>query len=147
LNRTALGAIDTIEVVDDGLGMTMADAKTGFGNLGGSWKQYEKQTRRDKRILHGKQGQGRFRAFAVCENLSWHTVYALNGSLREFKITGNTSNKRQFTISDEKPRKGKATGTTVTLSNVIQNQGGLDSDRAVSELNKLLALYLKQYPA
>ncbi len=146
VNRNTLGAIDTIEVVDDGLGMTMADAKTGFGNLGGSWKQYEKQTRRDKRILHGKQGQGRFRAFAVCENLTWHSVYADSGVLREFKITGNTSNKRQFTISDEKPSKGKTTGSTVTLSNVIQNQGGLDGERAVPELNRLLALYLKQYP-
>jgi hypothetical protein len=149
LNRSPLGAIDTIEVIDDGLGMTRADAKAGFGNLGGSWKQYEKQTRRDKRILHGKQGQGRFRAFAVCENLSWHSTYAAEGSLREFKVTGTTSNKRQFTISDEKPKKGKvtATGTTVTLSNIIQNQGGLDQERAVPELNKLLALYLMQYPA
>ena len=121
--------------------------KTGFGNLGGSWKQYEKQTRREKRLLHGNQGQGRVRAFAVRENLSWHSVYAANGSLREFKIAGNTSNKRQFTISDEKPRKGKATGTTVTLSNVIQNQGSLDLEDAVPELNKLFALYLKQYPA
>jgi len=149
LNRSPLGAIDTIEVIDDGLGMTMADARAGFGNLGGSWKQYEKRTRRDKRILHGKQGQGRFRAFAVCENLSWHSTYAVEGSLREFEVTGTASNKRQFTISYEKPKKGKATatGTTVTLSNVIQNQGGLDQERAVPELNKLLALYLMQYPA
>jgi hypothetical protein len=66
--------------------MTMADAKAGFGNLGGSWKQHEKQTRRAKRILHGKQGQGRFRAFAVCENLSWQSTYAGDDGLREFTM-------------------------------------------------------------
>lgn len=72
--------------------MTMADAKAGFGNLGGSWKQYERQTRCDNRILHGKQGQGRFRAFAVCENLSWNSTYAADGGLREFKVTGKADN-------------------------------------------------------
>ena len=148
LNRNVLGGIDSIDIVDDGLGITMADAKTGFGNLGGSWKRNNRQTRRDRRILHGKQGQGRFRAFAVCANIIWQTTYAENESLREFKITGTTGNKRQFIISDERPCDSKlsATGTTVTLSNIIQNQGGLEHDRALKELNKHLALYLKQYP-
>jgi len=59
LNRTALNAIDTIHVLDNGLGITMEDAKAGFGHLGGSRKKLERQSRRDKRILHGKQGQGR----------------------------------------------------------------------------------------
>src|SRR5437868_1632516 len=100
LNRNALAALDSIEVVDNGLGITMADAQAGFGHLGGSWKQHEKQTRRDKRILHGKQGQGRFRAFALCERVEWDSVYLGNGSLKQFKIIGNSTNKREFTITD-----------------------------------------------
>jgi hypothetical protein len=102
VNRSALNAIDTIHVVDDGHGIMMEDAKAGFGHLGGSWKKLEQQSRRDKRILHGKQGQGRFRAFALCEKAEWVSVYAANGSLKEFTITGTTQNKRRFTISDEK---------------------------------------------
>jgi hypothetical protein len=146
LNRNGLGSIDTIDVVDNGLGITMTDAQAGFGHLGGSWKMHEHQTRRDKRILHGKLGQGRFRAFALCERVEWDSVYLGNGSLKQFKIIGTSSNKREFTITDEKPSNSNGTGTTATLSNLIQQQGSLDTDRAVPELNKLLALYLKQYP-
>lgn len=146
LNRSALNAVDTIHVVDNGLGITLDDAKAGFGQLGGSWKKHERQSRRDKRILHGKQGQGRYRAFALCEKAEWESVYAANGSFKEFTITGTTQNKRRFTISDEKPSTRSNTGTRVILSNIIQQQGSLDADRAVTELNRLLALYLKQYP-
>jgi hypothetical protein len=146
LNRNTMDSIDTIQVVDNGLGITMADAQAGFGHLGGSWKQFEKQTRHDKRILHGKQGQGRFRAYALCERAEWDTVYLDNGSLKQFKIVGDTFNKRQFTVSDEKPSTAQHTGTTVTLSNLIRQQGSLHPDRAIAELNKVLALYLKQYP-
>lgn len=102
LNRNSLNAIEIITVIDNGLGITMDDAREGFGHLGGSWKKLERQSRRDKRILHGKQGQGRYRAFAVCERAEWESVYLSNGSLREFKIIGTAQNKRQFTITDEK---------------------------------------------
>jgi hypothetical protein len=146
LHRNRLNAIDSIEVTDNGLGITMADAQDGFGHLGGSWKLGERQTRRDKRILHGKQGQGRFRAFAVCERVEWESVYLANGSLKEFRIIGTSQNKRQFTITDEKPSKRDGTGTIAALSNVIAQESSLDPDRAVPELNRLLALYLKQYP-
>jgi HSP90 family molecular chaperone len=90
LNRTALNAIDTIHVIDNGLGITMEDANAGFGHLGGSWKKAERQSHRDKSILHGKQGQGRYRAFALCEKAEWESVYVANGSLKEFTITGTT---------------------------------------------------------
>jgi hypothetical protein len=146
LNRNSLNAIESIHVIDNGLGISMVDAQEGFGHLGGSWKKLERQSRRDKRILHGKQGQGRYRAFALCENAEWESVYISNGSLREFTITGTTQNKRRFTISDEKQSTRDGTGTTVRLTNIITQQGSLDADRAVTELNRLLALYMKQYP-
>ncbi len=146
INRQGLTAIDTIQVVDNGLGITLADAQAGFGHLGGSWKKSERQSKRDGRILHGKQGQGRYRAFALCEKAEWRSTYLANGSLREFTITGAADNKRRFVISDEKAGNREGTGTTVTLSNVIPQQRSLESDRAVTELNRLLALYLNQYP-
>src|ERR1035437_3274403 len=137
LNRNSLNAIETINVIDNGLGITPDDAREGFGHLGGSWKKLERQSRRDKRILHGKQGQGRYRAFAVCERAEWESVYLSNGSLREFKITGTTQNKRQFTIPDEKQSTHAGTGTTVRLTSIILQQGSLDPDRAVIELNRI----------
>jgi HSP90 family molecular chaperone len=132
LNRNRLDAIDNIVVVDNGLGITMSDAQTGFGRLGGSWKRTERQTMRDKRILHGKHGQGRFRAFAVCDRIEWDTSYLSNGSLKEFTIIGTTQNKRQFTITDEQPGTRDGTGTIVTLSSIIARQSSLDADRTVA---------------
>jgi hypothetical protein len=146
LNRNGLASIDSIEVIDNGLGITMADAQEGFGHLGGSWKQHDHQTKRDKRILHGKQGQGRFRAFALCETAEWDTTYLANGFLVEYKIIGTSNDKRRITITDEKPSNRGGTGTTTTLTNLIPQQTFLDSAKAVPELNKLFALYLKQYP-
>ncbi|MGA8429239.1 MAG: ATP-binding protein [Candidatus Sulfotelmatobacter sp.] len=146
LGRNALGTIDNIRVTDNGLGITMSDAQMGFGHLGGSWKQQEHHTRREKRILHGKQGQGRFRAFALCERVEWDTVCLSAGSLVQFKIIGTTQNKRQFAITDEEKSSRSESGTVATLYNVITQQRSLESDRAVPELNKILALYLNEYP-
>lgn len=146
LNRNSMNGLDAIHVIDNGLGITMEDAQAGFGHLGGSWKKLERQSRRDKRILHGKQGQGRYRSYALCEKAEWQSVYLANGALHEFTITGTTDNKRRFTISDETPTSKGETGTTVTLSNIIPQQGSLDADRAATELNRILAISLKQYP-
>ncbi len=146
IKRNGLNSIDTIDVADNGLGISMVEAKEGFGHLGGSWKRRERQTKREKRILHGKQGQGRFRAFALSENVRWDSTYLANGSLKEFSIIGTSGDKRTFKITDESPSQRAETGTTVTLSNIISQQASLDGEKAVLELNKLLALYLKQYP-
>lgn len=146
LNRNTLDTIESIEVIDNGLGISMTEAQEGFGHLGGSWKQHQRQTKRDKRILHGKMGQGRFRAFALCERAEWDSVYLFEGSLKQFTIIGTTGDKRKFTISDERPSKSNNTGTVVTLTNIIQQQATLEREKAVPEINKLFALYLKQYP-
>jgi hypothetical protein len=146
INRNDLDSIDTIEIVDNGLGITMTDAKEGFGHLGGSWKRQERQTKNEKRILHGKQGQGRYRAYAVCERAEWDTAYDANGVLTEYRIIGTSGDKRNFQVTDEKVSGRTSTGTTVTLSNIITQQASLDEPKAVAELNKLFALYLKQYP-
>jgi hypothetical protein len=146
VNRKELSRIDSVEVIDNGLGITMTEAVEGFGQLGGSWKRNERQTKGEKRTLHGKQGQGRFRVFGVCESVEWDTVYRAEKTLKEFRIIGASSDKRKFEITDERPSKRAHTGTTVTLSNVISPKTSLDSERCISELNKLLALYLKQYP-
>ena len=103
LNRNGLGSLDSIEVIDNRLGITMGDAQEGFGHLGGSWKQHDHQTKREKRILHGRQGQGRFRAFALCERAEWDSTYLANGALAEYRIIGTSNDKRRFTITDETP--------------------------------------------
>ncbi|HXM40484.1 MAG TPA: hypothetical protein VN924_04485 [Bryobacteraceae bacterium] len=133
-------------MIDNGSGITMPEAVAGFGQLGGSWKRAERQTKRDKRTLHGKRGQGRFRVFGVCENVEWETAYLDHGTLKKFRIIGTSSDKHRLEITEEQPSQRVEPGTTVRLSNVISTQASLEGEKCVSELNKVLALYLKQYP-
>ena len=146
LVRKDLQAIDSIEVDDDGTGMPFGEAKQGFGKLGGSWKEHEALTRLEKRLLHGKLGQGRFRAFAVAENVEWHSVYRQSDHLNEFVIRASASDKRTFTFEDERRSTRRVTGTLVRMDNIVAQQATLDEDRAVQELTRLFALYLRQYP-
>lgn len=66
-----LGNVEQISVEDDGHGLPYADAETAFGHLGGSWKKTAGRTLQEKRILHGKEGKGRFRAFALGNHVTW----------------------------------------------------------------------------
>ncbi len=146
LVRRELNSIDSIEVVDDGTGMSYSEAKTGFGKLGGSWKEHEALTKFEHRLLHGKLGQGRFRAFAVADNVKWQSVYDQDG-LKEYTIRAVAGNKRTFNFDPPVESKRVVTGTVVTLTNVVSHQASLDEDKAVAELTRLFALYLRQYPS
>src|ERR1039458_9291965 len=54
-----------ITVTDNGNGIPYADAPTLFTRLGGSWKQRGGFTTTRHRMLHGFEGRGRFKVFAL----------------------------------------------------------------------------------
>src|SRR5438270_1001327 len=58
-----LSGLTSIGVSDNGTGMTPTEAEQSFGSLGGSWKRFGSRSRHSGRILHGRAGKGRFRAF------------------------------------------------------------------------------------
>src|SRR5436309_2930885 len=59
------GGMSKVVVYDDGDGFSRADANALFGNLGGSWKLGTRYTKRKERMIHGKEGRGRYKAFAL----------------------------------------------------------------------------------
>jgi len=65
LHDDALGGLSSIEVADNGHGIPYAEAEDLFSRFGGSWKQGGHRSHEQRRILHGKEGRGRFRAFAL----------------------------------------------------------------------------------
>lgn len=82
IGRNELEGVDVVVVEDDGHGMTHADALRDFRVLGGSWKKGRSTSKTGKRPLHGKEGAGRFRAFAIGGSVEWTTIAAdLDGSL------------------------------------------------------------------
>lgn len=59
------GGMSKIHVYDDGDGFSRDEAKALFGNLGGSWKRRHRATKRNGRAIHGQEGRGRYKAFAL----------------------------------------------------------------------------------
>lgn len=140
------GSIAGITVTDNGTGMTEADAEAGFGSIGGSWKRNRQKTRTRGRTIHGKEGKGRLRAYALGEDVEWRTVTGEPGRLQEFRIKGSKQDIRQFDISDSIPSDDTQTGTTVSIGSVRPNLAHLLKQSTREELLELFALYLRNYP-
>src|SRR4051812_13530673 len=70
-----LGGLEEIVLTDDGDGIPLPmEGEHVFAALGGSHKARQTRTEH-KRIVHGKFGEGRFRAFSLGEIVAWETVY------------------------------------------------------------------------
>jgi hypothetical protein len=147
-NDNGLGLVERITVKDNGDGMPYDEATTSFSRLGGSWKHSAMTTRREGRMLHGKAGLGRFRAFALGSRVEWSTVYRdTKNALSSYTIVGY-KDQATFKVSDDTTAaEGAKTGTTVAIDNSNLTFDSLHGDGITHELTEQFALYLRQYPA
>lgn len=74
LDYNELG-MTTITVSDNGHGIPRLDAPDLFTRLGGSWKKPGAPTKTKGRMLHGSEGRGRFKAFALGRVAEWRVTY------------------------------------------------------------------------
>lgn len=117
-----LGVLHEIVVKDDGSGIPIGgESEHRFSALGGSWKARVQRTGQ-KRLMHGKYGEGRFRAFALGGHVTWDTTYSEGGSKYTYEITGTAEQPGQFLLTDKRATKAE-TGTTVYIRNPEQNDG------------------------
>jgi hypothetical protein len=144
--QNALGGIDAIRISDDGTGINALEADTYFGNLGGSWKRDATKTQISGRLLHGRKGRGRFKAFSLGNYVEWRTTIQTETGLRSFKLTGEVETPGHFTLTNvETP--GPGTGTEVIIANISNPISSLlDATWVVQQLASNFALYLKAYP-
>jgi Histidine kinase-, DNA gyrase B-, and HSP90-like ATPase len=127
VEQSTLG-LEAITVTDDGDGIPYADAPVLFGNLGGSWKRLSRRSKSKKRILHGEEGKGRFRALALGRVVDWIVTTPLAGRLQRFTISILRDNPRRVTIGDSGPAPaGAAKGVTVRITEP-QRQWRLDQN-------------------
>lgn len=146
LSFSALGALSELRVTDNGLGIRYTDCDLAFGKIGESLKLNKKLTP-NGRLLHGKFGKGRFRAFGIGHTVTWNSRYKHEESVNQFTITGHCATIREFVVSDEQTAYSSETGVTVSVTDIDQSLPGLqNTDKVVLELSKRLALYLRQYP-
>ncbi|EAQ2925301.1 DNA mismatch repair protein, partial [Salmonella enterica] len=99
LTESELG-LSHIFIRDDGNGIPYENAEKLFSSLGGSWKKDKVLSERKSRFLHGKEGQGRFKAFSIGRYIEWNTTYLLDDVYYEYKIKGIADNKKKISVSD-----------------------------------------------
>ncbi|HXM99012.1 MAG TPA: ATP-binding protein [Candidatus Dormibacteraeota bacterium] len=146
MDTSTLG-LRSIRVRDNGHGIPPQEAEQLFMHLGGSWKRHSNKSKNGKRVLHGEEGKGRFRALALGRVAEW-VVTVPNGAkqLVRYRITVIKDSARKFKVSpavtvDEVAK----VGVEVTISEPYK-QWILDTPNILQELNEIYAIYLMEYP-
>src|SRR6266511_23238 len=137
LETNKIDGLEIIRVKDSGSGIEFEGVQNFFGNLGDSWKK--KKGRFQGRALHGKSGQGRFKAFALGQRVEWHTVYESKTGRMRYEIIGRGDALTDIQFTDPIPANGDPCGTEVVVSGIEKSHGSLLGDSAVEELAKLFA--------
>jgi hypothetical protein len=146
LERNAIG-LTSIVIRDNGTGFSWEDAPGLFGHLGGSWKRMRRTTVREGRMLHGREGRGRFKAMALGRVADWRVTYRdeTNGALKCFLVTMLASELLQVRLTSDVPVASANTGVEVTISEPLHDFQSLQSDETVQNLAEIFAPYLANY--
>jgi hypothetical protein len=144
IDKNPLDGIERIRVRDDGTGIPFDSDKHLFSSLGGSWKNQTHRTLKEKRMLHGRTGQGRFRAFALGERVTWSTRYEAASNVTAYDIFGSSLESGIFRIGDPRALRGKDTGTEVTIENIHEHAHELMGADVRDDLSRIFAPYLRQ---
>lgn len=140
-----LGVMSKIIVRDNGTGIRFDKAAELFKSLGGSWKRMRARTD-EGRFLHGQDGRGRFKAFALGRYAEWDVTYERDGKRFTFSITMSEANIKEVVISDEvEASPEKRRGITLTVSELHKDFRSLTSESGIQELTEIFALYLSDY--
>jgi hypothetical protein len=145
LEDDKLGGMARIIVVDNGHGITHADAPTLFRNLGGSWKKHTAHTKTKNRMLHGQDGRGRFKAFALGAVVDWKICYERDGTLYRYDISIIEQDIHKVRIGDEVAVQNGKPGVTVVVSELKRNFVSLKPENSLQEFSEIFAIYLKSY--
>jgi hypothetical protein len=147
LHEDQLVGLKAVEVADDGHGIPYADAESLFSRLGGSWKTGGHRSLEKRRSLHGKEGRGRFRAFALGRVVDWYVRYPGDGGLRAYRIAMIKDHLKRVDVEEESDAPtGSCSGVTVMVTELDREFRSLRDPGVADELAQIFALYLRQYP-
>jgi hypothetical protein len=139
------GGLSKIVVYDDGHGFPRAEAAKLFGNLGGSWKRLTPLTKTKGRMVHGQEGRGRYKAFALGRSVTWKVCYLDAGKPKAFEITLLESDLKDVAITEEHVAPGQSSGVVVEITEIKRDFKAFSSAEGLQELAETFALYLINY--
>lgn len=145
--RSELGAIESVTVRDNGGGIPHSVCSSAFSKLGGSWKASAKLSRDKKRPMHGRNGQGRFRALALGDAVEWNTVADDVDGRYVTNVRTVVSKPEVFVISERQVSTAEKTGTVVKVSSSGKLLTSLDSDETRRKIAKEFARHLLKFKA
>jgi len=145
-DRSPLG-LATIRVRDNGHGIPPEEVEALFTNIGGSWKRTARESKNGKRMLHGEEGKGRFRALALGRVVEWLvTAPDASGQFVRYQITVIKDDARSVRITDAQPAEtGMERGIEATIKEPYKDWD-LEAPGLLQELNERYAIYLTDYP-
>jgi hypothetical protein len=131
--------ISGIVIRDDGHGINADQASSQFGSIGDSWKAKSDSSLNGLRRLHGAKGEGRLRAFALGEAVSWTSVAdRADGTRQQLTVSTTRSSRTQLEIGVSLAP-GEATGTVFRA--VGAKQGSLRALDGRSAMPILLSTF------
>ena len=147
VGRNDLDGVETVVVTDDGHGMTHDETSRDFRKLGGSWKKARATSKNGKRPLHGKEGSGRFRAFAIGSTVEWESITEdITGKLQRTVVIGSLDSS-EFTVNDPVGLATGKPGTVVRITTPREHAHRILADEAPTWLVTRFAVYLVNYPS
>ncbi len=146
IERNLLGGVTEVRVEDDGHGMTPTEARAQFAQLGGSWKRSADRSKTQNRTLHGKAGQGRWRAFGIGgAQVRWETVAEVDGERVLTVLTIDRHDLRRVHVSEATPT-NRQVGTVAIVDGITEQPESLLRDKTLEKLTVVFALHLSKYP-
>ncbi|MFI8792282.1 ATP-binding protein [Streptomyces sp. NPDC055105] len=145
IERDEIGGVSKVTVTDNGHGMSSESVPSHFDKLGGSWKKTALVSMGKRRAMHGRNGQGRVRAFALGQQVRWTTVgQGIDGRIRTV-IDAGRSAMRDYAI-DTTGNTNEEVGTRVEAwGQVPRIERLLNTSSVIATLTAEFALYLEAY--
>lgn len=136
----------SVTVRDNGHGIPHSDVEAVFGKLGGSWKAHGSRSKTKGRMLHGKEGKGRFKALALGRVADWTVRYRDGSKLLGYTITVLRDDLVDVRVTEPKEvNLALGTGVAVRITELDRSYRSLDPQYAVQSLSEIFALYLTDY--
>ena len=135
-----------IIIEDNGSGISPEEAPQLFKQLGGSWKNLSKISKKHNRFLHGAEGKGRLKSFALGRVVDWEVCYKeAENRFSYYKISMLENSLREVRITEPIVKETGAPGVKCIISELRKEFVFLTSEFFHQEISETFANYLKNY--